>query len=495
MQPFNKKQFLYDLNQPRGYGKKVGLKSALHEGQVKALAGILKDEIDTLLIASGRKWAKTETLLYSLWRQAGLYPGSACYYVAPTREQAKKLIWDTRRLHNYMPSHYMEGRPNNRDLMIRLKNGSFIQLMGSENYEAANGLSPHLIIYDEFKAFHPSFHRTMGPNRVTHGAKLLVVGTMADDLAVNKKEYWGLYKFCKESENADIYVGTTFDNPINKLPAQRKAILAEIELLEARGDHDVVQREFYSKIIPGGSRSIFPQFSEAKHVRKHELIMEEIGKDLKEMQLVNGLDPGTAICFGGIFIAIHPYNKKVYVLDELYVTDQKKNHTTAVFSEVLKKSKDITPHIPLDEWILVYDQAAAWFQKEVQANFGYSYMPTMKHLNKKEEGISLMRDLFAHDLIVISDKCKNFIEEIKSYAKDKNGNIPKNDSVSDHICDSFRYSLYAANYNLVEALRKKEDPTYIHADRDPSRFPDWEDGSEFFGDMGFDSSFDFDDWG
>lgn len=431
----------------------------------------------------------TEICLYLLWRQAVLHPGSACYYVAPTREQAKKLLWDVRRLHNYMPSSYIQGRPHERDLMIRLKNGSFIQLMGSENYEAANGLSPHLIIYDEFKAFHPSFHRTMGPNRVTHGAKLAVIGTMADDLAINKKEYWALKDFCEKSPNAKVHIATTWDNPINQLPNQKKAIEAEIELLEARGDYDVVQREFYSKIVPGGSRAIFPQFSEKKHVRKHDLIMEEIGKDLNDMIWISAMDPGTARCWAGLFIAIHPYTKKIYVLDEIYETDQNKTHTTALFPEIMKKAKELNPYKVLNDWILVYDEAAKWAAKEIWAQYGVSYMPTMKAANKKEEGISLLKDIFAHDLVYVSDRCKNLKEEIISYAKNERGEIPKNDKVEDHAIDSFRYALYACNYDLTEALRKTmEKPDEFYERNRPLRDSDIL--GDYFGD--FVSDFEWD---
>lgn len=485
------KKIMAELNAPRPEGLKVGLKSALHQGQINALKPLFTDEeVGTLLIACGRKFGKTEMAVYLLWRQALLYPGSACYYVAPSREQAKKLLWDVRRLHNYMDSKYVEGKPNNRDLMIRLKNGSFIQLMGSENYEGANGLSPHLIIYDEFKAFNPNFHRTMGPNRVTHGAKLVVIGTMADPSAVNRKEYDGLMKFCKQDKSAHVHIATTFDNPINKLPHKKRAIEEEIALLRARGDEDVVQREFYSRIIPGGSKSIFPMFSRAKHVKPHAEVLKMIEKDLNDLEWYVTLDPGSSTCYAVMFAAINPYTKHVYILDEMYKTKQGETTTGVIFPEVMEKAKELNPYISLeDDWVKTYDEAGRWAADEIMARYGIAFNQTMKAHADKEAGLSLIKDIMLNDLFVMSDRCENTASEMENYAKDGKGRIPK---VDDHEIDNFRYTLFADNYDITEALRIKQSDDTPEMERGRFRSPNYDSdiAEEFFGD--YSGSFEWD---
>lgn len=405
----------------------------------------------------------TEYALNALHYQALLFPGSACYYIAPSREQAKKLLWDNRRLHNYVDESFREGRPNNRDLMIRFKNGSFIQLMGAENYEAANGLSPHLIIYDEFKAFNPHFHRTMGPNRATHGAKLIVIGTLADPAAINRDEYEAMQQYCKKNENGRSYYhkATVWDNPINQLPHKKRAIREEIALLRARGDEDVVQREFFSKIIPGGSRAIFPMFSKEKYVRPHADILEEIQGDLNDLEWYQIIDPGTTTCYAGLFAAINPYTKKVYILDEIYETKQSETSTTKIFPKIMEKARALNPHLDFRgvDWFHGCDEAAAWAMQEILNHYGVNYMPTNKASAKKEEGLSLMKDMYNHNLLAISDRCEFFIKETIEYAKDSKGRIPKR---NDHLIDCVRYLLYFSNYTLLAALQaqivEKEDP-------------------------------------
>lgn len=489
--PKERMMILKELNAPRGDGAKIGLKGALHEGQVTALAPLFDDRnIGTLLIACGRKFGKTELALYLLWRQALLFPNSAVYYVAPSREQAKKLLWDVRRLHHYMSEKYQDGKPNNRDLMIRLKNGSFIQLMGSENYEAANGLSPHLIVYDEFKAFNPNFHRTMGPNRVTHGAKLVVIGTLADSGAINRKEYFALMKFCKEDPSAHVHVATTFDNPINKLPYKKRAIEEEIALLRARGDEDVVQREFFSRIIPGGSRSVFPMFSRVSQVVPHEDLKKEIEKDMNDLQWYCTMDPGSSTCFAVLFVAINPFTKQVYVLDEIYKTKQDETVISIIGPEIMRICRELNPFISLKEdWVKTYDEAGRWAANEILATYDLSFQQTMKWANEKDAGLSLIKDIMLHGLIKFSSKCVNTIDEVENYAKNDKGKIPK---INDHTIDCLRYTLFADNYDINEALRAKESPNTPHIQKGRFRSFQFDSdvGEEYFGN--YSSDFDWD---
>lgn len=465
-------RIIKELNAPRGRGKQIGLKSALHEGQVEAMKYLYDDSgVQTLFIACGRKFGKTEMALYSLWRQALLVPGSACYYVVPDIKHAKKILWDTQRVQRYMPTKYRDGPPRQRDLMVKLTNGSFIQLIGAENYESANGLSPHFLVYDEFKAFHPNFHRTMGPNRVTHGAKLLIIGTMADRQAINQEEYWSMFKYCKTSKKAHIHIATTFDNPINSKSPQKEALQAEMEILRNRGDEDVVQREFYSKIIPASNKAIIPTFKRETHVLPHGEILNAMRGDLGDIQWYSILDPGTTSVFGGLFVGINPYTKRIYVLDELYETRQKDTSCTVLLPKVKGTMKDLAPVVNFEDWRGVCDNAGAWAINEIQAlqekeedHNIVTYFPTEKHLNKQEVGINLMKDIFLHNLCLISDRCENFIKELEEYALDDKGRIPKK---NDHCIDCFRYFLGADNYSLLEAFKvvEKDDTPEMYKGR------------------------------
>jgi hypothetical protein len=81
----------------------------------------------------------------------------------------------------------------------------------------------------------------------------------------------------------------------------------------------------------------------------------------------------------------------------------------------------------------------------VQEQFGHFFQPTAKTANKKETGLSIIKDALIHKSIIISDRCKHLFEEMELYALDDNGRIPKKD---DHLIDCLRYTMAAAYYNL-----------------------------------------------
>ena len=73
-----------------------------------------------------------------------------------------------------------------------------------------------------------------------------------------------------------------------------------------RGEWDVLQREYYANIIPGGSSAIFPMFKPlvlddygkvkeyTEHVRPYADLIDNVVRYPKDWDLYVGMDPGTA---------------------------------------------------------------------------------------------------------------------------------------------------------------------------------------------------------
>lgn len=461
-------RIIEDLNKARGDGIDAGFKTRLHEKQVECLNSLYRDKKRLIFIPCGRKFGKTELSAYVLWRQALLYPGSTCYYVVPEASQGRKLIWDNRRLQRFLgkdSDKYIDGNPNNLEMKIRFKNGSLIQVIGSENWAAANGLTPHFVVYDEFKVFNSQFHIEMDPNRAAKAAPLVIIGTMPKVGDRNKDQYEALLEYAQNNpDKAAVHRYTTFDNPINMRPDIKETIDQQIEILRARGEEDVVQREYYSRIVPGGSRAVFPMLDKVAHQKPAKELYEEIKRDLRKLEWYAVADPGTTTCFAALIVAMNPYTKKVYILDEIYEKDQHLTSVRSIYPRIEALMHKNNPGSDIhDDWIKTADEAAAWFMNEVMQQYGTYFMPTDKVHNKKEAGLSLIKDQLIHDLVVISDACPYLWKEMQEYAKDDKGNIPKK---NDHLIDCFRYFNGAANYSMVEvmeAARRKADP--IERDR------------------------------
>ena len=415
-----------------------------HAGQVKAGKALFADNIRSIFIQCGRKWGKSEFCIYSLWRWALLNPGSACYYLAPQQKQAKEIIWASNRLQNFggkLLRKYIK-KIDNTENRIVFANGSFIKVDGSDNYESYRGITPDFVVYDEFKDFNPKFHEGMNPNLAVKDAPLVIIGTPPD----RECQYTVLAEEFRRREDSFWIRMNSYTNP----SISKEWLDTEKEKLIARGEDDVWVREYEARFIRGGAGSIFPMVSEERHFKPHEEITLELQRDLKKLEWYCITDPGTTTCFAALFAAVNPYTRKIYILDEIYEKDQAHTSVRMIYPKLDAKMGEFYPIGDVDEdWYKGYDEAAAWFASEVLHQYGTSFFPTQKHMHKKEHGLSIIKDVLLHDLVVISNRCKNLLWEMENYVKDDKGNIPKRD---DHLIDCFRYFMAAANYDMVEVM-------------------------------------------
>jgi hypothetical protein len=443
---------LENLNKPSELGAAAGLTARLHEGQVEVLKPLFTDDdVDTLFLSCGRKFGKTVCAEYALWRMALTHPNGACYYVAPENEHGRKLVWDTNRLQKFMgpdTKKYIK-RIQSREMKITLHNDAFIQVVGSENWQVANGLTPTFAVYDEFKVFHPKWHTEFNPNRLAKAAPLMIIGTPPKAGDKNAEEYFRVQEDCRKEKVSYWFRRSSYENPV--IP---KALIdREIEKLRSRGEEDVVQREYFAKIVPGGSKSIFPMLDVKKHTMVQSKMLDLLKHDHKKLDWYVITDPGTTTCFAAMVVAINPYSKQVYIIDEIYEKDQNFTTVRSIYPKLLHMTQIYYPRSSiLDDWVKIYDEAAAWFANEVMSHYSVYFSPTEKHLAKKGHGISLIKDLLIYDMVHISNKCVNLYKEMEQYAKDDKGNIPKK---NDHLIDCFRYLLHASNYSMLEALEAK----------------------------------------
>lgn len=420
-----------------------------HKGQIEAGRPIINGSKTTVFLQCGRKWGKTEYAAYLLWRHALLHPNSACYYVAPETTHGKEVIWSDGRLQNFGPEKYKKS-VNNTELRIRFHNGSFIKIIGSENYGAANGLRPSFLVYDEFKEFNRKFHDVMNPNRAVYKAPLVIIGTPPRNDDCNYDQYIEFAEECKYRTDSLWVRQDSFTNPHIDVAWLNE----EKQKLHDRGDADVWYREYEGKIVAGGRSSIFPMFERSLHVFPHQEILKQFKRDFRRFEWVLSTDPGTTTIFAGLFIAIHPLTRQVLVLDEIYESERRETSTMVIIPKFKEKFKDLYPDGDFEEDLFKSaDEAAAWFINEAAVNCDLTFMPTQKHLNKKEDGISLIKDLltiskgYDKKAIYISDRCGNLIREMELYATDANGKIPKK---NDHLIDCLRYAFGTTSYDVNE---------------------------------------------
>lgn len=438
-----------------------------HEGQVPIGTSIFYDKKTRVFVRCGRKFGKTQMSIYTMYRWALTKPGGQFYYIAPFYNQAAELIWKPQFLQNflYRPDKGIDLRKkyisevHETDRRVIFKNGSFIKLMGADNYESGRGLTPDGAVYDEFKDHDYRFHEGFRDNLLPKKAPLLIVGTPPDTMD---------HFFIRTEEDFRLDPrGACFKKPTHTNPyIDKEELELEKEAAIRKGEWAKYMREIEAEVVPGGSNAIFPMFTipkldsagnfvgESDHVKASHLLDEKVLKHPKDYNYYVAFDPGSSLVFGALFVAVNKFSKQVLVLDEIYETNRNLTSPKLIYP---RAQAIMRRYVPEDRWHKVYDYAAAWFQVEVNNEFGVALTPCQKDINKKEFGLSVIKDFMLEEFEdtkekfwLVADRCKKYIWETTNYCTDENGKIPKTD---DHLQDCSRYISNSAGLSTVQRVR------------------------------------------
>lgn len=82
------------------------------------------------------------------------------YYVFPTYNQGRKILWDGmdrdgRRFLDHFPPEIVDGKPNDTEMKLRLKNGSMFQVIGSDRVDSIVGTNPVGVVFSEYSLQDP----------------------------------------------------------------------------------------------------------------------------------------------------------------------------------------------------------------------------------------------------------------------------------------------------------------------------------------------------
>ena len=454
-----------------------------HAGQVPVARALLRDWKRYIFLQCGRKFGKTDFTIYMMYLYAILFPESQVYYIADTMKHAGELVWKNSRLQRFflrkqryrhetkeqwqerlkigemLHSKYVD-RSNNSEMRLHFKNGSFIKVDGAENYANADGIEPDFMVYDEFKSHDPRYNEAMEPNLRVKKAPLLIVGTPPEELGTYYEKIANSFKrldygvhFQRPSYlNSHIYPNGEKDPEFQE----------EIGKYISRGDDDVMKRELYAEIVVSGQKALFPVLElprydyekekfegHSRHIRPHNELVEAIRRHPKDWEFYDTYDPGSAVCFAGLFGAINKYTKQVVILDCIYERDTRSTSVGVLYPKAQEIMKEIYDYE--DYWYGTYDHAATWFMGEVLDRYDRGLHPCVKDLKHKENKLGMIKDMLIEDKLVFSDRClkgyfheSGMIWEMVNYRKDDNGKIPKE---NDHAIDALRYKLNAMNYD------------------------------------------------
>lgn len=438
-----------------------------HTGQIPVGRALFYQNKRRVFVRCGRKWGKTEFSLYTLYRWALTIPNGQFYYIAPFYNQAAELIWKPNRIQNFLQdtkkgidlrAKYIADI-HETDRRITLKTGSFIKLVGADNYEAGRGFNPDGAVGDEYKDCDYRFFQGFNDNLITKKAPIMLVGTPPDNF---DNHFVRTEEDFKQDPRGAYFKMPTYLNPY----IDREELELERVAAEVKGEMPKFMREIMAEIVPGGSNSIFPMFKSpmvdaagkftgtTEHVKEADDLDRRINSYHKDYKFYCAFDPGSSQCFGVLFMAVNKYTKQVIILDEIY--EKNRNLTTAKI--IYPKAEAIMKrYAPVKDWYKTYDYAATWFHVEVNNEFSVSLTPCTKDVNKKDVALSVIKDfMLAKDsdnesLFLVSKRCEKFIWEAANYCTDEQGRIPK---INDHLMDCVRYNFNSAGLSTVPKERR-----------------------------------------
>lgn len=214
-------------------------------------------------------------------QKTGLY-----YYLLPTYTQAKKIIWDGInndgfRFLDYCPKEAIESK-NSTELKITLRNGSIIQLIGTDAYDAIRGTNPVGVVFSEYAFQNPMAWEIVKPILRVNGGWAVFNTTPngknhAYDLYKIAKEQW----FCEKLTIEDTEVLT-----IEDIRHEREEGMTE----------EMIRQEYYCSFDIG---RLGAYYSKQLEEAKDRICNVPWEKDRKvNLYLDLGRSDSTAIIFG-----------------------------------------------------------------------------------------------------------------------------------------------------------------------------------------------------
>lgn len=358
-------------------------------------------------------------------KKVGIY-----YYFFPHFSQGRKILWDGVdkdgfRLLNHIPPCLIEGNPNSTEMKVRLRNGSLIQIIGTNNIDSIVGTNPVGCVFTEYSLQDPKAWQLIRPILVENGG-------------------WAVFNFTPRGANhgKDIY-DMAKSNPdwfCQLLTVKDTSVVSEADIQaerEAGMSEDFIQQEFYCSFTLGVEGSYYANCMQ--ECRDEERITNVPWN--RQSRVFTAWDIGYGDSTAIVFYQISG--------QEIHIIDYYENHGEGLphYASVLKGK----PYIYSDHFaphdIDSHAFSSGLSAREVGSSLGVNFIPLPTLRLRIEDGIEALRGLFPR-LWIDATKCKGLIKCLENYRKefDERLEVYKNRPLHDkysHGADAARYMAIA----------------------------------------------------
>lgn len=363
------------------------------------------------------------------------------YFVYPTYSQGKKILWegldnDGFPLIDYLPRELIASK-NGQEMSIKLINGSFFKIVGSDEPDRLVGTNASFMVFSEFALQNPQAWQYLRQVVAANLGTAIFISTPR-----GRNAFYDMYEYAKTMPDEWF---------VSKLTVDDTKHISKEDLEKERREcsEDLIQQEWYTSFSLGVEGSYYSKYLNAIRINNHITNVPWQPYLKVHVSFDIGHDDATACVFfqvianGSSFNIIDCYSNKKHGLDHYAKILQEKPYTYG---------KVIFPHD-----LQVTEYGSGLTRVEQARNLGIN--PTIAPRLSVEDGIEAVRALIPR-CYFDERKCQPLLKALEAYRSildEKRGVYlakPLHDWASDYA-DSFRY--LAVSQKLLSDTLSAED--------------------------------------
>ena len=359
------------------------------------------------------------------------------FYCLPEFTHSRRVIWegmlnDGKRFLDLVPSGIVKDR-NESQMKIELKNGSIIQLVGSDQYDRLVGTNPKGIVFSEYSLTHPMAYQILRAILAANGGWVIFNGTPR-----GKNHFHEILEQAKKDPSWFWSVDT----------AATTNVLSQETLDKEKSemDIDIFNQEYYCS-FDAASKGAY--YSEQIMSLREQKRMCKVPYDPKLM-VYTAFDPGDAVT---ALVYFQVYGKEYRIIDAEEFYSPSVEH---LFTTITQKPYKYAKHfVPFDATIFKMTIGMSIMQQ--LQKLGLQNVYDLPQEKSKMNGIKLVQSAFAS--FWIDERLeKTVMEPLANYApkysetRDAYSSEPDHNWAS-HMSDAVRYMVIAIQQHLSSAPR------------------------------------------
>lgn len=398
---------------------------------------------------SGKDSCFINTLAVASQMRVGTY-----WHLLPSLNQGRRVVWNgvdgqsRRVIYQAFPREIIES-VNENDMLIKLKNGSFYQVVGSDNYDALVGTNPLGVGFSEWALADPSAWNFIRPILAENGGF-----AMFNTTPRGKNHAYQMYQTAKASPNWHTSLLTVNDTRRDDGSPVVSQKMIEMEREEGVSE-EIINQEYYCSWEGINQGSIYGRLLN-KFQDTNQIIFPEPYNPMLPVYTAwdLGRRDATAVWFYQIV------QGEIHIVD----FDQGTGMGAEEWLEKLRHEYDYplgTPTLPHDSKAKTFAaRYTAWEQFE-QAG----YTPYLAPRLTLEQGINATRAVLPFTFFNIGNvNVRKGLNHLSSYQYEYDektktfNNKPKHDHNS-HPADAFR--MLAVAQNVIKVANKNRNTSVI----------------------------------